>query len=172
VEKCRLPIELLSFLAVIITAPIVYVEHRASVQRDQEAIAEKIYRDVDERYVDYLKVAMDHPKLDGYSTPFAPAPKLDATQEFRQKLLYSNLTDVFEVAYVQYWKTKAVDDAVRRRLFDKQWPGWESYIKKFLVRPAYRQVWIDIQDEYDEDFATYMNHLSDTCCPQIVRSRS
>jgi hypothetical protein len=154
--------ELASFLAIVVTAPLAYFEYRNNVQKEQAALAERVYRDVDERFVDYVKLCIDHPRLDGYSVPRADTlkPPLTADEKVQQRLLFTALTDVFEVAYVQYHKSEAVPEKVRKTFHDKQWPGWDTYIRKFLARPAYRKTWFDIRNEYDEDFVRYMDTIA------------
>ncbi|HZO91726.1 MAG TPA: hypothetical protein VFB38_25620 [Chthonomonadaceae bacterium] len=157
---CRY-VELFSFAAIIITGLLAYLEFRNHVQKQQNAVAEEIYRDVDDRFIEYIQTAIPYPRLDVYSIPRSSPlkPPLTEDEKMQQRMLYSNLTDVFEVAYVQYHKTRAIPDEVRENFFKQQWPGWDAYIKKFLVRPAYQKVWSEIHDEYDEDFARYMDHI-------------
>ena len=68
-------------------------------------------------------------------------------------------SDVFEVAYVQYHK-KTEDNPVIQQIYRDQWDGWDSYIKKFMARPAYRQVWWDVRDEYDKGLVAYMDSIA------------
>lgn len=166
--------ELLSFIAVMFSIPFAAIElhthaidGKENAKKERIEAAEKIYRDVDQRYVDFMRLCLDHPRLDCYSVPRDPSSgaPLDENEQAQQKILYTSLTDVFEVAYVQYHKKTYEENPVVRELYKSQWDGWDVYIRKFLARPAYRRVWWDIRDEYDKGLVAYM----DTIAPQPKR---
>lgn len=164
IENSKKIIEIIAFIAAIVSAKVAYDEHLDNIRKEQAALAEKVYRDVDERYVDFIKLCIEHPRLDCYSAPRKDRlkPPLSEDEKYQQKLLFVALTDVFEVAYVQYFKTTAIPEELRVEFHEKQWPGWEVYIKKFMSRTSYRKVWIDIREEYDSDFVGYIEKLNET----------
>src|SRR5262249_14360895 len=118
------------------------------------------------RYMEFLKIAIEHPTLDLYSVTNADWAALSQDerrkeeQKVQQKLAYTLLTDVFEVAYVQYKESRGIPSELKQERFNAQWPGWDAYIRKFLARPRYRDVWFDIRNEYDTNFVNYMDKIA------------
>jgi hypothetical protein len=171
-ERIHMYAEFLSFLAIIVAAPIALLELRnhnivtaESDKKDRIQVAEKTYREVDDKYTDFLKVCLEHPRLDCYSVPRTLDKKLTDDEQWQQNILYTALTDVFEVAYVQYKTNQYALDPEIRDIFTEQWGGWDTYIKKFLLRPAYRKVYWDICNEYDVRLVAYMDAIVGTPCP-------
>ena|SRR2546429_79987 len=135
---------------------------RNKIRSEASAAAEKVYREVDEAYREYLKLAINYPRLDGYSKrrvdelklPIKPG-HLDCDEQIQQRYLYTYLTDVFEIAYVAYHGKESYPEI--KELYKNQWEGWDLYILKFIKRKAYRDTWTDIADEYDQRFKDYMD---------------
>jgi len=159
--------ELLSFVALIVGIPVGFIDlHTHAKEAEENAVkerveaAERVYQAVDERYTDFVKLCIDHPRLDCYSIPQAgePQPPLNSTEKLQQKMLFTELTDVFEVAYVQYHKEESNKEI--QKLYMAQWAGWDAYIRKFLKRPSYLNTWYDIRNEYDAGLVKYMDAIS------------
>jgi len=169
-DQVRTCAEFLSLVAVIVATPIALLEfhhHNSETasnnKKERIAVAETTYRDVDAKYSEFMGRCLGHPRLDCYSVPVQPDPPLSKDEEQQQKILYSILTDVFEVAYVQYRTNQhELDDEVKQ-IFAQQWQGWDAYIRKFLRRPAYCRVYLDIRNEYDTRLTTYMNEIATDC---------
>jgi len=132
-------------------------ESRENAQKERVEAAEMVYQIVDQRYTEFVKLSMNHPRLDCYSVPHADKlnSSLSEDEKVQQKMLFTHLTDVFEVAYIQYHKDSSNPEI--KKIQDSQWAGWDVYIQKFLRRPAYLETWYEIRDEYDEGFVEYMN---------------
>lgn len=158
--------EFLSFVALILGVPFGLLDlhnHAAEVsenaQKERVEAAEKVYQTVDLRFNDFVKLCIDHPRLDCYSVPRkALNPPLNDDEQLQQKMLFTELTDVFEVAYVQYHKQESNPEI--QQIYREQWDGWDAYIRKFLKRPAYIQTWYEIHDEYDGQFVKYLDSIA------------
>lgn len=166
-ETLRKYAELISFIAIILGIPFGLidfhyhaVETQDNANKERVEAAEKVYQTVDERYTEFVKLCIDHPRLDCYSVPQAaePKPPLSETERVQQKMLFVHLTDVFEVAFVQYHKEESNREI--KKIYDSQWGGWDTYIRKFLKRPAYLETWYEIRDEYDEGLVKYMDAIA------------
>jgi hypothetical protein len=145
-----------------VSAPIALFEIHENGKKERREMAEQVYRQADDRYMDFIKICIEHPRLDCYSASFAPSldPPLTPDEQMQQKLLYTALTEVLEAAYIEYHKAGIPGDL--KPVLNKQWPGWELYMKRFLARRAYTSVWKDIEDEYANDFRRCMDTLSST----------
>lgn len=116
---------------------------------------QELYDRVDEKYSEFIAVCMEYPHLDCYSTPaLQPVAPQDQLQ---QKLLYTQLINVFEVTFLRY--TNISYSAVLDR--SAQWEGWIIYMDRFAVRPSFRTVWHEVKDEFDPSFAA--------CLSEVVR---
>ena len=162
-EYCKGWAEALSYVAVIITAPLALWEYKTNNAKERSEVAHRVYREVVDKYVDFLKVCLERTRLDCSSVSLGiPKPPLSPVEVRQQKILYEVLTDAFEVAYVEYHPTEAPLDP---ELMKAQWDGWEAYIKDFLRRPAYCHVYLDIRYSFDARFTGYMNNIAGDCQP-------
>jgi hypothetical protein len=178
----RAVVEVLSFLAVILTLPLAYWEYRANLKKERLEAGWGIYREVDHIYRNFASLCFANPWLDCYSQSIQESdfltPKeksqhrfLTAEQKLRQRIMYDNLTDVFEVAYVHYCKFRDdIDSDHVRKLFNDQWAGWASYIHKLVNRHAYVENWKVVHDEYDVGLQRFIDlaikdpkHIPDGC---------
>lgn len=77
---------------------------------------------------------------------------LTEEEQTQQKMLFTALTDLFEVAYREYrlYDNREHKNPEVARMYSDEWAGWEMYIQKFMKRPAYAAVWREIKDEYDD----------------------
>jgi len=157
--------EFLSFVALVVGVPLALLDfHRHTIeiaenaQKERVEAAEKVYQTVDARYTEFVKLCVDHPRLDCYSVPRADAINLCEDEKIQQKMLFTHLTDVFEVAFVQYHKVESNPEILR--IYQSQWAGWDAYIRKFLKRRAYLETWYEIRDEYDEGLVKYMDAIA------------
>lgn len=130
-------------------------EMEANAGKERLEAAERVYQTVDQRFNEFLTLCLEHPRLDCYSV--SHNDRLTDDQKIQQKIIYADLTDVFEVAYVEYVKKKQEPNSEIQQLYKEQWSGWDTYIRKFIYRPAFIETWHEIGDEYDADFAKYMN---------------
>ncbi len=166
-ETARKVAEFASWLVLIATGPAIFIQlrqHRLDAaddaKKERVEVAEKSYLEVDIRFGQLLQLCIERPRLDCYSLPLASPcdPPLNNEELTQQKLLYCAFTNMFEVAYFEYKKKEGIPTDVKAR-FERQWSGWENYICKFHRRAAYRQVWSEIMDEYDQDFVEYIQGL-------------
>jgi hypothetical protein len=159
--------EISSFVFIIAAGIVAYVEYRehAKQEREQETkehveAAERAYTEVDVRYGEFVKVCLQYPELDCYSVPDNnPAPPSSVTDQLhhRQQMAFTMLTDVFEVAFTRYHNPiyrEALNEYVNR-----QWPGWVTYMRKFVVRSDYLTVWHELRDEYDTVFVSCLDAM-------------
>ena len=174
-ERIRKYAELFSFLAIIVSGPFAVIEFHyhlkelgGEVEKERLDLAQTVYLTVDQRVAKFMKLCLEHPELDCYSIPQKSPLKtpVTPTERSQQRILYSDLTDVFEVAYVQYHREDVTEKA--KELFDSEWGGWDAYIQKFMKREAYQETWSEIGDEYDKKFAVYMDYQRVKAISELV----
>jgi hypothetical protein len=166
--------EFISYLALILGVPFGLIDlHNHGIEAQRNALVEQenehkerieaahnVYMTVDQRFADFVKLCMAYPRLDCYSVPRGRSlnPRLSADEKVQQKMLYTALTDVFEVAYTEYHPRAESNDEIKRIALS-EWDGWDIYIRKFLKRPSFLQTWNEIKDEYDDDFVKHVDSL-------------
>jgi DNA repair exonuclease SbcCD ATPase subunit len=126
-------------------------------QKERREAAQTTYREVWAKYADFMTACMDHPKLDCHTIPvddesMAAFTAEDAQQQTR---LDTILIDTLEFAYKQYEDPDF--KAAAGPSYADEWPGWEVYVKKHLVRDHFRRTWCTIRDEYASTFVPWMD---------------
>lgn len=181
-EKVNRIAEFLSYIALILGVPFGLMDlHNHGVEAQRNALieqendrkehieeAQKIYLTVDQRFEDFVKLCIAYPRLDCYSVARTtkPNPPLSEDEKVQQKMLFTSLTDVFEVAYTEYHpKTESTEI---KTMAAHEWDGWDTYIRKFLQRPDYLQTWSEIKNEYDDAFVKHIDSLA--APPQTIAS--
>jgi hypothetical protein len=150
--------EISSFIFIILGVVIALVELRLhlgelrrSQLRERQIVAEQAYKEVDDRFAEYLKMCSAYENIDCYSKPL-PTIDIGVTPESqrRQDLVDTVLIDVFEFAFIRYHDENY--SSVSAKYVEDQWPGWVFYMRKFAIRGHVKAVWTDIGKEYDAQF--------------------
>jgi hypothetical protein len=133
-------------------------------RREEIDEARRVYREVYSAYSVFMELCYENPRLDCYSVPMkSEAPReLSSKEKTQQKILYTMVTEFFEVAWVNFnpsFKNLELDPDVAK-FWQEQWQGWDAYMRKFLERPAYCQTYLEIRDEYDPGLVSYMNSIA------------
>jgi len=69
--------------------------------------------------------------------------------KIKQIVAFEILTSIFERAYVLYFDKS-------KKIRNKQWTGWEDYIKIWLDDEEYKVSWSKMGDTWEKDFENYM----------------
>ena len=133
-NSLRTILEVSSFIAIIATLFFGLYTYLSDSKEKAYRESEEVYRIGNASYFDFLKLAIQYPNLDLYSVKAPPEQQatLSQTDKDRQKQLYCFLIDLLEVAYVHYFNTEGIPKDLKKKMLEKQWPGWEAYIKKYL----------------------------------------
>jgi hypothetical protein len=160
--------EVASFVAVACAVPVAWFEYRHNVakayvetEKAKLDAAFSIYTEVDHAYIDYIKTCLTLPRLDCYTIARSDTvtPPLTEDEKVQQKILFDMLTDVFESAFVHYVKYRDQNNEQVRKLFEGEWKTWEDYIVRFLERPAYLSVWLDVHGGYDDELNCFIQGM-------------
>lgn len=126
--------------------------HAAAQER--ESRVRDAYTALDDRYLDYVKLCLDHPDLDVFDTPMVnvpgttPAKTLE--QQRRESMILSTLTSILERAFLMY--SNPTDDFEHN-----QWNAWSAYIDAWCTRANFRAEWTNSRREYDANFAAFVD---------------
>jgi hypothetical protein len=109
------------------------------------------YNALDEKYIEYLKLCVEHPDLDVFDLPSSSRTERLGPQR-RELQIFAVLIAILERSFLMYRdKSRSVRAA--------QWSGWEAYIRDWATRPNFRRAWRRLSGEYDRSFENFMNAL-------------
>ena len=95
-------IQLVSFVAAIIGMIVALIQFDRYTKSEQRT-SQKELTTGSTPYIEFLKLCFQNPRSDCYSIATSDIdPPLSKEEMLQQKILYTILTDLFEVAYIQY----------------------------------------------------------------------
>jgi len=147
--------EIITLLSIAISLPIGIFQFVKEDQKETQLILEKSFDDLDIRYVEYLKLALNYPGLDVFDSPDPNPRTLSKTEKVQQKMLYSVVIALLERAYLTF----QFRDLPSR---NHQWEGWNQYADNFACRAAFREAGAEVGNEFDIRFQLYMNQKMET----------
>ncbi len=119
---------------------------------EREARVRDAYSSLDDRYLDYVKLCLEHPDLDVFDTPMVNRPRPTFEQQRQEAMVLSMLISIMERAYLMY--------CTHSDNFEKnQWSTWAAYMKMWSARPNFRAEWLDSKNQFDAGFAGYLDGL-------------
>lgn len=145
-------LEILQYIAVILGIPIALVQYISSERNQRHDKEYAAYNALDEKFIDYLKLCLNHPNLDVFDVP---DNKLNASIKNQNKdeiIIFTVLFSIFERAYTMYFDQ-------RKKIRKEQWNGWERYIIEFSRRSNFKDAWKISGETFHEKFQNYMNDI-------------
>ncbi len=118
----------------------------------RESRVRDAYTGLDDKYLDYAKLCLDHPDLDVFDAPMANPPPATPERRRREGMVLSVLLGMLERAYLMYADPR--DDFERN-----QWAAWSAYARAWSARPNFRAEWADDRAEFDAGFTAYLDGL-------------
>ncbi|MGB3343932.1 MAG: hypothetical protein WBA61_08480 [Aequorivita sp.] len=111
------------------------------------------YSTLDDKYIEFLKICLEHSELGIYDTNDVKNQEFTNEQNTQRKIIFEILICLFERAFLMYHDQH---DTIKKR----QWSGWSSYMKNWMENEAFQILWIDFfNSQYDSKFLEYMNYL-------------
>lgn len=110
------------------------------------------YDELDDKYIEYLRLCLEHPDLDVADIPRPATPPLNSDQQHREFVIFSILISIMERAFLMYADKS---NSIRR----KQWAGWDAYIRDWGGRPNFKRALPTLRTQFDERFLKYLEGL-------------
>lgn len=150
-------LEAMAYVATILGIPIFLLSYLINQAAERKRAEYGTYDALDEKYVAFQTLAVQHAELDIADTPLATPPTaLTDTQIATRRTLYQILLATFERAFLMY---KDKSDKLRTR----QWDGWDKYLRSYCDRPAFVDAFfngetarLDYSATFDKDFEAYL----------------
>src|SRR5438067_11242909 len=142
--------QILYYLALSIAGPLALIAYLKARKSDREEREYKTYDELDNRFFEYQKLALEYYDLDILDVANND-PSLAFDKKRKQEMVaHAILFSLFERAYLMFSHQA---DAFQLR----QWSGWKHFLSDFLRRDAVRTAWQLSKETYDTDFQKFMD---------------
>ena len=142
--------QILYYVTLSVAGPLALIEYFKAKKRDRLANEYKIYDELNNRFFEYQKIALEYYDLDILDVP-NNGPSLGFDKKRKQEMVaYSILFSLFERAFLMFHHQ---EDQFRLR----QWSGWKHFLNDFIRREAVRSAWLISRETYDTDFQKFMD---------------
>ena len=144
-------LDAISKIVVILGLPLAYIQYLRTKRKEKRDREYGTYNALDEKYLEFQKLCLDHPYLNIFDIPDSTPKELDEKQHKEELILFTMLFSIFERAYLLYSDQNST-------IKKKQWVGWDSYIISYCERQAFLKAWKISGTTFDTDFEKYMEN--------------
>jgi hypothetical protein len=142
--------QIMYYLTLSVAGPLALIEFFKAKKRDRLANEYKIYDELNNRFFEYQKIALEYYDLDILDVPNND-PALSFDKKRKQEMVaYSILFSLFERAYLMFHQQA---EAFQLR----QWSGWKHFLNDFIRRESVRTAWQLSKGTYDTGFQRFMD---------------
>ena len=142
--------QILYYLTLSVAGPLALIEYFKAKKRDRLANEYKIYDELNNRFFEYQKIALEYYDLDILDVP-NDDPSLSFDKKRKQEMVaYSILFSLFERAYLMF-----IHQEEQFQL--RQWSGWKHFLNDFICRESVRTAWGLSKGTYDTGFQQFMD---------------
>jgi hypothetical protein len=142
--------QIIYYLTLSIAGPLALVQYLKAKERDKLANEYKVYDELNNRFFEYQKIALEYYDLDILDVPNND-PSLSFDKKRKQEMVaYSILFSLFERAFLMFH--------MQSESFQlRQWSGWKHYLTDFIRRETVRSAWRLSKGTYDTQFQAFMD---------------
>jgi hypothetical protein len=143
---------IISSIIVLIGVPVglfQYIKTKARLKRENEY---KAFDETDLAYNLYLKLCFDNPRLDIFDFEDQNPSTLSAEEKKQELIALTILIGLFERAFFVYQSAPTT-------IVERQWIGWDDYIRKYCIRTNFLHAWQINSNQYDMKFQKYINTI-------------
>lgn len=149
-EEFRTIAQILYYVAMSIAGPLAVIAYLKSKKQDRLEKEYKTYDQLDNKFFEYQKLALEYYDLDILDVPNND-PSLAFDKKRKQEMVaYAILFSLFERAYLMFGNQA---ESFRQH----QWSGWKHFLNDFLRRESVRKAWEISKQTYDTDFQKFMD---------------
>jgi hypothetical protein len=141
---------ILYYVSLSITGPLALISYLRCQQKEQQEREYRTYDELDNKFLEYQKLALQH-DLDLMETPDAsPALAGDRLRLKRELVTASCGFALFQRAYLMFHEQSGTFRA-------RQWQGWDRLLTAFLARHDVRQAWSICKLHFDTAFQKFVD---------------
>lgn len=142
--------QIINYLALSVSGPLAVLGYLRAKAREQADREYRIYDELDNKFLEFQKLALAH-DLDLLDVPdFHPALDGDRLRK-KQEIVTDGIGfALFQRAFLMFHGQSGT-------FRSRQWRGWEETLMRFVERTAVRDAWQLCKGRYDLEFQEYMN---------------
>jgi hypothetical protein len=150
VETVKDVAQIVYYITLSVAGPLALIEYFRVKTRDRLANEYKIYDELDNRFFEYQKIALQYYDLDILDVPNND-PSLGFDKKRKQEMVaYAILFSLFERAFLMFHHQAQAFQL-------RQWSGWKHFLNDFIRRESVRTAWQLSKGTYDTDFQRFMD---------------
>jgi hypothetical protein len=160
-ETLRDIAQIIYYVALSVLGPLALFQYLKARREDRQEREYETYNELDNRFFEYQKLALEYPDLDILDVPKSH-PSVEFDKKRKQEMVaHAILFSLFERAYLMFSNQA---DAFRQR----QWSGWKRFLNDFIRRETVRTAWQLSKETYDTDFQIFMDRKIGEILPKPV----
>ena len=144
--------ELFSYIVTVFGLPFAIGTFIFQKRKERKVEEENTFHQLDESYVAFLQLCLQHPDLDIFYPPIGSSYKPTNEQLRREHAVFCILISLFERAYVMF-----NDKSPEYR--GAQWSGWVQYMESYCYRSNFEREWEMVGEQFDVQFYEFMQNL-------------
>ena len=149
-ETVKTIAQIIYYFALSIAGPLALIEFLKAKKRDRLANEYKVYDELNNRFFEYQKIALEYYDLDILDVP-NDDPSLSFDKKRKQEMVaYSILFSLFERAFLMF-------NNQEEKFQLRQWSGWKHFLNDFIRRENVRNAWSLSKGTYDTGFQHFMD---------------
>ncbi len=142
--------QIVYYVALSIAGPLAVIEYLKAKKTDRLAREYKTYDELDSKFFEYQKLALQYYDLDILDVPNNdPSLAFDKKRK-QEQVAFSILFSLFERGFLMF---KFHTEEFKT----KQWSGWKHFLDDFIRRESIRSAWQLSRTRYDADFQAFMD---------------
>lgn len=142
--------QIIYYVALSIAGPLALIGYLNGKKKDQEEREYKTYDELDRKFFEYQKLALEYYDLDILDIPNNdPSLAFDKKRK-QEQVAFAILFSLFERAYLMFSRQS---DTFKK----KQWSGWKHFLNDFIRRDSIRTAWQHSKSTYDTEFQAFMD---------------
>lgn len=149
IQQLKDVLELLSYAVILLGIPVGLIQCYRTARKEQLDREYGTYNALDEKYLEFQNLCLEHPNLDIFDVPDTKVSILSSDQRKQELVALTILFALFERAYLMYSDQST-------KIKERQWTGWEQYIESYCHRAKFRQAWELSGSTFDSHFQDYM----------------
>src|SRR6476660_2922162 len=141
--------QIIYYIAMSIAGPLAVIAFLQVKKTERLENEYKIYDELDNRFFEYQKLALEYYDLDILDVP-NDDPSLSFDKKRKQEMVaYAILFSLFERAYLMFIHQP-------EEFQQRQWSGWKRFLNDFIRRQSVRSAWAHSKGTYDTNFQAFM----------------
>ena len=149
-EQAHLIAQIIYYIALSITGPLALIGYLRTKNKEQREREYKTYDELDNKLLEYQKLALQH-DLELIDVPdLSPALAGDSLRKKQQLVTCSLAFSLFQRAYLMF---HGHSDGFKSR----QWTGWNARLDRFVNRDSTRDAWHLSRTQFDTGFQHFVD---------------